>query len=151
MRLRKVKRTYGCEINIAPLIDVVFLLIIFFMTVSQISRVEVEDLALPEAEKGETPQRAPAGRFIVNVHKDGRIVVAGRTRSITALQGMLGRELEERSPEDLTVLLRGDQETRWEDIAEIMRVCAGRGIGRVRVAVTEPDASEGPDAPGPAS
>ena len=145
MQLRKTKRTYGCEINIAPLIDVVFLLIIFFMTVSQITRVEAEDLTLPEARQGEAPKETPAGRFIVNVHQDGRIVVAGRTRSIASLQDMLAGELAERSADEITVLVRGDRDTPWERVSEIMRACAAQGIGRVRVAVIEPDA------PGPPS
>jgi len=145
VQLRKTKRTYGCEINIAPLIDVVFLLIIFFMTVSQITRVEVEALALPEARQGEAPQETPAGRFVVNVHQDGRIVVAGRARSVASLQTMLARERKEAGAAELTVLVRGDRDTPWEKVAEIMRVCAAQGIGRVRVAVIEPQA------PGPAS
>ena len=45
MRLHRAKREYGCQINIAPLIDVVFLLIIFFLTVSHITQVRVEALS----------------------------------------------------------------------------------------------------------
>jgi len=44
VRLHRAKREYGCQINIAPLIDVVFLLIIFFLTVSHITQVRVEAL-----------------------------------------------------------------------------------------------------------
>ena len=62
MRLRKRKPEYGCEINIAPLIDVVFLLIIFFLTVSHITQLQVEPLSLPEAEEG--PEEAPAAEVV---------------------------------------------------------------------------------------
>ena len=137
MRLHKAKRTYGCSINIAPLIDVVFLLIIFFMATSQITRVEVEDLALPEAKKAEGRQDMPAGPFVINVHKDGRIVVFGQTISISSLQGVVTNELKVRGVEELTVLVRGDRDTPWAQLAEVMRICSAQGITRVRVAVIE--------------
>jgi len=140
MRLRKARRTYGSEINIAPLIDVVFLLIIFFMTVSQFTRVEVEDLTLPEAEKGEKPKKLGPGRLIVNVRKDGRIVVSGRALSVESLERLLAEELKDRRPEDLTVLLRGDKDMAWKTAAAVMQACAAKGIARVRVAVVEPGA-----------
>ena len=59
MRLHKVKRDFGYDINIAPLIDVVFLLIVFFLTVSHIAQVRVEALSLPEAQQ-EIMQATPA-------------------------------------------------------------------------------------------
>ena len=138
MQLRKTKRTYGCEINIAPLIDVVFLLIIFFMTVSQISRVEVEDLVLPEAAAGQP--RPPVRRLIVNVHATGRRVVSGQDQSMASLVRMLADAVNEPGGRELSVLVRADREADWAHVAEVMQACAANGIGRVRVAVSEPGA-----------
>ena len=143
MRLHRAQRRYGCEISIAPLIDVVFLLIIFFMTISQISRVEVEELMLPEAKAGEVSEEKPPGRLVVNVHKDGRIVVGGEPESIDSLRELLAREVKERGANKLTVVVRGDRDTRWEHVAEIMRVCGACGIGGVKIAVVESE-GEGP-------
>jgi biopolymer transport protein ExbD len=140
MRLHKAKRAYGCEISIAPLIDVVFLLIIFFMTISQIAKVEVDKLSLPEAKEGRTATEAPAGRIVVNIHRDGRIVVGGRALSIASLRGILAAELEGKSTDEVSVLVRGDRDSNWQEVARVMDACAAQGIHRVRVAVLEPEA-----------
>lgn len=137
MRLRKTKREYGCEINIAPLIDVVFLLIIFFMTVSQITRVEVEPLELPEAKMSE---QAQTGRLVINVRDDGRIRVGGRTHSLDSLHRMLAIGAESRKPGDVSVLIRGDRNLLWEKAAAILQTCTTNRIDRVRIAVVEPSA-----------
>lgn len=139
MRLRKRKPEYGCEVNIAPLIDVVFLLIIFFLTVSHITQVKVEPLSLPEAEVGQKPNEQELSRIIINVHKDGRI--SGKVRSIDSLQQMLLDEIERSSRDDLSILLRGDRETSWARISEIMQICTKNGISQVSVAVTNPEES----------
>lgn len=140
MQLRKTRRPYGLPVSIAPLIDVVFLLIIFFMTVSRFTRVEVEALTLPEAEKGEKAKPIEPGHLIVNVHKDGRIVVAGAAHTIESLGRMLAARVEEHGADNLTVVLRGDRDADWKSAASILRACAERGIARVRVAVVEPGA-----------
>jgi biopolymer transport protein ExbD len=138
MRLRKRKHEYGCEINIAPLIDVVFLLIIFFLTVSHITQLQVEPLSLPEAEEGRKPQAQGHSRIIVNVRKDGRILALGKNHSIDSLQQMLINEKGRSDRDGVSILLRGDRATNWTKISEIMQMCTNNGISRISVAVTEP-------------
>lgn len=138
MQLHKVKPTYGCEINIAPLIDVVFLLIIFFLTVSHIARIQVEPLELPEAREGKKSDQLAGGRLIVNVHKDGRAVIAGQTHSLTLFRQLLVEEAAREDSGPSSVLIRGDREAPWAKIAELMNVCTDCGIGQVDVAVIEP-------------
>jgi biopolymer transport protein ExbD len=138
MRLHKAKRRYGAEINMAPLIDVVFLLIIFFMCVSQFTRIEVENLKLPEARAGEEEIPGPSGPVIVNVHEDGRIVYNGADYVVAALGAELKAKYKDTPPEALPpVVIRGDRRLEWRKAAEIMKACAGAGLGRVRVAVVD--------------
>ena len=139
MLLRKRKHEFGNEINIAPLIDVVFLLIIFFLTVSHISQVKVEPLPLPEAEKGKKPQEQDRSRIIINVHKDGRI--SGSIQNIDSLQQVLVNEIASSGRDNLSVLLRGDRSTNWANISRIMQICTSNGISSIDVAVTEPGGS----------
>jgi biopolymer transport protein ExbD len=141
MRLRKRKHEYGCEINIAPLIDVVFLLIIFFLTVSHITQLQVEPLSLPEAEEGQKPEEEGHSRIIVNVRKDGRILALGKDHSIDSLQQMLLNEKGRSDRDDVSILLRGDRATSWTKISEIMQMCTSNGISQISVAVTEPGES----------
>jgi biopolymer transport protein ExbD len=137
VRLHRAKREYGCEINIAPLIDVVFLLIIFFLTVSHITQVRVEALSLPQATEIEKPQQPLSSNVIINVHEDGRIVVSGNSHDIDSLESMLRTEQANVSNGGLSILLRGDREALWERISEIIRVLSKLGLNQIRVAVIE--------------
>jgi len=137
VRLHKAKREYGSEINIAPLIDVVFLLIIFFLTVSHMTQVRVEALSLPEAKEADKSAPVVSGRIIINVHKNGRIVVSGKTYETDSLESMLRTEQENSSSGGLSVLLRGDRETLWAGVSEIMQVLTELGIDQISVAVIE--------------
>jgi biopolymer transport protein ExbD len=141
MRLHKRKHEYGCEVNIAPLIDVVFLLIIFFLTVSHITQLQVEPLSLPEAEEGQKPEDQEHSHIIVNVDKEGNILALGKKHSIDSLQQMLLNEKGRSDRDDVSILLRGDRATSWKKISEIMQICAINGISQISVAVTEPDES----------
>ena len=140
MRLTKKRRRFGCEINITPLIDIVFLLIIFSMVVSQFTKVEVDELELPEAAKGETPKALPVGRIIVNLHTDGRIVVGGQAHSPQSLKDLLDAAVNQSGNENVSILIRGDRQAPWRKVAGVLRACAAKNIAKVKVAVIEPGA-----------
>jgi biopolymer transport protein ExbD len=143
MRLRKARRTYGCEINMAPMIDIVFQLIIFFMIATQFVRMEVEELTLPEARTTRAKQEMAGGTLIVNVCQDGRTVVGGQDQSDDTLQVLLADARKDRPVEEVSVLVRGDRSAPWKSVAAVLRACASCGIAQVRVAALEPQAQEG--------
>ena len=142
MNLRPDYKEEPVEINLTPLIDVVFLLIIFFLTVSHITQVQVEALSLPEAIKGEKSEDLASGRIIINVNKDGRIVAAGEVCESNFLEQMLRAQLKRSGSDGLSILLRGDREAPWARVSEIMRICTRLGINEVTVAVIEPDQAD---------
>jgi len=138
MRLRKTRRTFGCEINIAPLIDVVFLLIIFFMTVAQISKVEVEAIEVPPVEGGGEDQKPVT--VMINVLEDGQIIISGKTHTLESVGALLAKMAGEVDPAKVTVLLRGDRKLPWRTAGAILAACASQGVGNVNVAVRSPEA-----------
>ena len=142
MRLARKHRQLGVKIGIAPLIDVILLLMIFFMTVTQITSFEIEPLDLPEAQIGEAAEKAPVHRVIVNVREDGVITVAKDEYPMERLEFYLNRQRQVAPQGEVEVLLRGDRLTAWDRIAGIMTVCARAGIGKVKVAVL-PGPNEG--------
>jgi biopolymer transport protein ExbD len=140
MKLHKARRPRGLGINIAPLTDVVFLLIIFFMTVSQFSRIEVERVRLPEAAKGEKPEVTRPTRLVILVTTEGTLSVENRAQTQESLDDRVAEFVKGRSPEKLTVLLRGDRGALWSDASGVLKSCARHGIANVRIAVVEPGA-----------
>ena len=137
MRLRKKQHLPGTEINIAPLIDVVFLLIIFFMVISQFTQIEIEALELPEAGQGNRPTDLLDRQIIINVYQDGRIMIAGDRYTANSFEQLLKAKLVKYAAGDITVLIRADQQTPWNAVSEIMKGCARQSVTRVRVAVVD--------------
>jgi biopolymer transport protein ExbD len=133
MRLTKAKRRYGVHVGISPLIDVVFLLIIFFMTFSQLQKMEVEVIELPEAKAAKDAETADQqGQLIVNVKVDGSVVVEGKLLTAESLEVILkSRDI------NASVLVRADRELAWEKASGVLALCRELGIRRVRVAVQE--------------
>ena len=71
MNFRKKRTAVDQGFQIAPMLDVVFLLLCFFVTSQVFSQWETEiDIRLPTAETGDIPERLP-GEIIVNIREDG--------------------------------------------------------------------------------
>jgi biopolymer transport protein ExbD len=122
-------------IRLTPLIDVVFLLLIFFLSATTFSREEVEmDLDLPEAASGE------AGKSLetiqINIARDGRMVMNGREVTEEALHQKL-RAAAARN-RDRQVLIRGDTEARYGLVAKVFDACLLAKLRSISIGAVEP-------------
>lgn len=118
--------------QLAPMIDIVFLLLIFFIVTWQFSRSETEmKISVPTSEEGADPKRV-LGEIIVNVRTDGQVVVEGRELSKAQLRERLERiaRLHENQP----VRLRGDSDCSYQNIVEVIDVCQKAGIWNISFA-----------------
>lgn len=115
-------------IDLTPMVDVVFLLLVFFLAATTLARREVElDLRLPEARSGTA---AGSGRqLVVNVFADGRFVVDGRELTLEALRQVLGAA-QQRDP-DQAVLVRGDDAARFGVGLQVLDACRLARIQKV--------------------
>ena len=120
MRLRKRIQLHSYEIGIAPLIDVVFLLIIFFMVVSQFTQIEIEALELPPATQGERPSDPLDKQIILNVHRDGCIRIASQDYSVDSFENLLRSKLQRLPPEDLSNHNTAERQTPSRLVSPIM-------------------------------
>jgi len=123
-------------IPLTPMIDVVFLLLCFFVTSQIFSQWETEiDVALPTAQTGDMPQRLP-GEVIINVRADGTTVVNGQTLEDTALRSMMDRlvQLFPGQP----VLLRADKSTDYQFVIRVLDTCRQADIWNISFATLAP-------------
>jgi biopolymer transport protein ExbD len=136
MRLTRRRRTHRLMMNMTPMIDVVFLLLIFFMTVSQVSEVNRERLQLPQL-KGSTDQDLTT--LTINVTREGNLRVAGGSVSLARLVAMVEDELTRRGrdPSLLTVVVRSDQRGVSRMTNEVIRALGQLGVAKVRIAVQQ--------------
>jgi biopolymer transport protein ExbD len=130
--------------NITPMIDVVFLLIIFFLVASYFIRSEQSrKVALPTAGLGSVDDSTSQERLTVTVERDGQWSVGGQIephdavfRRIEELAVPVDADPTAGSPE---VRIRSDREARFSEIRELIEKCAQNNIRRIRFAVTRPD------------
>ncbi len=136
MRFRESIKAEGTGFQLAPMIDIVFLLLIFFIVTWSYARFETElDISVPAAEEGQPPERQ-VGEIIVNVRKDGDIVVNGTTLT----QDQLFQKLVAVAAvsKDQAVILRGDGEATYNDIVRVLDTCKSANIWNVAFATTRP-------------
>ena len=123
-------------VPLTPMIDVVFLLLCFFVTSQIFAQWETEiDVALPTAATGGAPQRLP-GEVIINVRADGAAVVNGQRLDDAQLRGLLDRlvELFPGQP----VLLRADKATAYEHVVRVLDTCRQADVWNISFATLAP-------------
>lgn len=121
------------RLYLVPLIDILFLLLIFYVSVGQMQQKEAQlALRLPTARSGENPQRV-IGDVVINVREDGQVVVNGQPLDSTQLEARL-RKLAELFPGQ-SVIIRSDQRTRWKDVSAALDSCAAADIWNIKFAV----------------
>ena len=123
-------------VPLTPMIDVVFLLLCFFVTSQIFAQWETEiDIALPTAATGGMPQRLP-GEVIINVVADGTAVVNGQSLGDRELRAMMDRlvQLFPGQP----VLLRADKATAYEHVVRVLDTCRQADIWNISFATLAP-------------
>ena len=170
MDVRKLVQQ-NVEMDMTPMIDCVFLLMIFFVLVIDLSQKNLEDLILPRAEYQEPDDKPPENRPIINVLQNGAVVyeknvvydptVDGKNFApIKQLlidirrQGLLTNRLKLKEENiggkmvgliDDPILIRADKWTEWHYIGEIMKQCSQPEIAfwKVELAMSEQDKETG--------
>lgn len=142
MKIRN-KEIPSAEFQLAPMIDIVFLLLIFFIVTYQISDQEKDvDVSVPTASSGNDAPRVE-GEIVVNVSKEGLITVSGNTLSKERLQTTLEEILRVggKRANSQPVRLRGDADCSWQTLVEVMDVIQKAGIWNISFATRHVPAS----------
>ncbi len=126
------RRERRVEVNITPLIDVVFLLLIFFMVTTTFKEQSALEIELPEAASGEVQPAAP---LELVVSADGRYFI-GEKALVNPRRETLHRTLAERTAgiEKPALVVRADGRAPHEAVVRALDVAAELGIERVRIA-----------------
>jgi biopolymer transport protein ExbD len=134
MRLSKRKHTTIFAVNMTPAIDMVFNLLIFFMTVSQVSHLQREAIQLPKVDTAEEQQPA---ELTVNVRQDGTMVVAGQVMTLTSVAKELANLIESRGGDvsQVHVVIRADERGSSRTVNDLVRLLNRLQIHAVRIAV----------------
>jgi len=140
----KFKRSKNNEvaINLTPLIDVVFLLLIFFMVTTTFSRETRLLVNLPEANAELSPQ-AEIQQIEVLVTQEGTYSINGRglvnNRIDTLIRGL---EIESAGNLELPILLIADAEATHQSVVTAMDAIGQSGFSRLNIATQRPVENE---------
>jgi len=133
------------ELNLTPMIDVCFNLIIFFMIITDMTQKDLEQLKLPKATQDVEDQGEESDRVVVNIAKtpvngsvanwrpgnDVTIKVKSKAYDLPGLQSLLKVYAERKrdmshpmTPSEVFVLIRCDKEIRWREVQWVMQAAA---------------------------
>lgn len=131
-------------IDMTPMIDIVFQLLIFFLVTSHMVEVARTEVELPR-EKGEEGRSEELSGLVVNVLADGRLLVGDEERSLDGL-AELARRLGDASGDDAASrrpLVRADRNAPAETLNAVMATLEKAGARSIRLA-TSPAGGGGP-------
>lgn len=130
--------TEDLQINLTPLIDVVFLLLIFFMVSTTFTRENRLAVNLPEAD-GE-PVQENTRTIEISVSQGGAYAIDGRTlvnsELSTLMQGLEEVALGDR---DVALILIADAEASHQSVVTAMDAIGKSGFSRLSIATRQPD------------
>jgi biopolymer transport protein ExbD len=113
-------------IELTPIVDMVFLLLIFFLVATTFHQTERElAIELPEAASG-TPISVALRELVVNIDASGAVVVSGRPLEVDALQELV-REAVAANPEQ-KVAVRADQRAEWSAVVRALDAVRSGGV-----------------------
>ena len=124
MRIRR-RELSAEDFQMAPMIDMVFLLLVFFMCVSSLAQADKRTpVELPESAESKVPEDL-TDRAIVTVQAGGAVFIGGDETDV----GGLGRRLREALVENpkLRLQVRADARATFAEIKKVLRACAEAG------------------------
>lgn len=126
MLIKAKEADHGITIEMTPLIDMVFLLLIFFLVATTFQQTEREmQIALPFASSSQ-PISTMLQEIIINIDAQGKIIVGGRNVEPDHLSAMIAQAVEANPEQKVT--LRGDRNCVYASIITVLDICKESGI-----------------------
>ena len=118
----------GVEINMSPLIDIVFLLLIFFVVTTVFVEETGVDVQKPKAASATDLAKKS---ILIALTAEGKIIYGGRQTSLNGVRGIVSRQLKD-GP--LPVILIGDEKARMGILVDLIDECKLAGAKQVSIA-----------------
>jgi biopolymer transport protein ExbD len=132
----------GAELDMTSMIDVTFLLIIFFLCVTELADASKEKLELPRAVKSIEDMHEP-GRLVINILEDGDVYIQRNKMNDKELfqqleqEKMLSWDTQQKLP-TRAILFRVDEKTPYEDVKRVMTMCIAQKLWKIAFATKSP-------------
>jgi len=129
IRYSAQRRTRATELNMTPLIDMVFILLIFFLVTTSFVKEAGVEVSRPVAKTATTKEKT---NLIIAVTADGVIYIEGRPIDVRSVRSRMERFLAE-IPEG-TVVIAADRDSRTGLVIQVLDACRLAGVKNISVA-----------------
>lgn len=133
------KLTYtssASTLSLTPLIDVVFLLLIFFLVTSEFENEEKRlDIVLPSATTA-VPMISKPREIVIDIDREGTVFLSGQPTSLGELQKLL-KVAAASNPTNQSVVIRADRSTAFQPVVNVMDLCNQSGISDYSVTTAD--------------
>ena len=138
MAVELERETSLFALSLTPLIDVVFLLLVFFLVATEFAEQERElRVMLPEASEAQPLTSKPRELFI-NIDERGRYFVSGKTLTSDELHSAL-KMAWVNNPDRASVIIRADKRCPWQYVVAAINACLKANIRDYKVTAREPE------------
>jgi biopolymer transport protein ExbD len=134
------RREHTMNLDMTPMIDIVFQLLIFFLVTAQASRMTRADMELP-SERGEQSEVAEQAGLVINLMANGEIIVSDRTVPIEDLDILVNEAIKQMGGKQAAgakVTVRADRRTPTEHLNRVVQRLHDLGVGAARIATAPP-------------
>lgn len=135
--MAKFKRSsIASTLSLTPLIDVVFLLLIFFLVTSEFEEEERRlDIVLPTATSA-MPMTSKPREVVIDIDAEGQIYLSGQETPLEELTRLL-RVAVSSNPTNQTVVIRADRQASFQPVVTVMDICNKTGVSQYSVTTQE--------------
>lgn len=134
MKFERRQKRSAPALALTSMLDVIFLLLCFFVTVSVFSQWESEiSIQLPSASTAEQPERLP-GEIIVNLSEAGVVTVNGRAMPLGELKDRLAK-ISKFYPGQ-PVIIRADRDTKYDHLVKVIDTCRAADVWNFSLATS---------------
>ena len=129
----KLNQDDAPTLNLTPMIDIVFLLIIFFMVGTKFTEIEQQlELSVPHVSDGATDVKEP-DQCVVAVFHNGTVALDDSMMSLTELESRLIERMQD--GRELNVIIRGDAQGAFQNVADVLSACRRAGVSDLGISV----------------
>lgn len=131
---RRSSNGEGEVINISSMLDVMFILIIFFLVTTTFKEEEIDHMVnLPVDARNQSLTQSTGNLAKINIRKNGAYVVQGRQVTEEEMSTWMTEQVGNKP--DIKVLIRSDKEAKHLYLANVMSICRHVGVPKANIAV----------------
>jgi len=136
-------------LNLTPLVDIVFQLIVFFMVVSQVVTAERQPMDLPNPSHSQAKAQQHPNRLVINLFTDssGNIakikINANVVENLAGLVDILLREGPSLEARNGSIILRADRKLKFEQVRKVLKAISNAGVTSLEIAAQQENLSAG--------